>query len=256
MNRFRYSADSIDNTTREMFSLVGRAIDATEFKKRYMFVWFIIKIFAFLGMVSTVWCLYLVYGAKEPFIVNIEEEEGESVANKKKVKWNKTSTQMKVAVIGIGLGILGVLHSVITISKMHPVDRALVDTRASMEDAMSIPVPKTVDTVGAEIKTGVKKVAVDEDGKKAAEEIEEGNVRVFSPVRKSLKKRRSTSDKVYRKRVKKALDDSENAIKRLQKEGDKDGVQDIKNLLEYLARDMDTKISPPKFSNVRTRRRQ
>jgi len=252
MNSYRSSADSISRATQQMSSLAGRAIDSTEFKKRYLFIRLLLKIFSFMGMVSTGWCLYMVYGTKESFVVSIqdkEEEEDDKIVTKKKIKWNKTSTQMKVASSGIALSILGVFYSVITISRMHPVDRALVDTRASMEAAMSIPV--SVDTIGAKIKTDVGEVVVevDEGGKGAIEEIEEKTVHVLSRVgkgpKKSLKKRKSDSDQVYKKWVEKTLDSIEKDMKRLKKEGDEDGVKDLKALLRYMANDMKTKISPP-----------
>lgn len=254
MNLYRSSTDSISHATRQMSSLAGRAIDSTEFKKRYMFVRLLLKIFSFVGMVSTGWCLYMVYGAKESFVISIqdeEEEEDDKIVSKKKLKWNNTSTQMKVATSGIALSILGVLYSIITISRMHPVDRALVDTRASMEAAMSIPMSETVDAIGAKIKTDVEEVTVevDEGGKEAIEEIEEEIVRVLSPVgkglKKSLKKRKRDSDRVYKKWVEKTLDGGEKDMKRLKKEGDEDGVRDLEALLRYLANDMKTKLSPP-----------
>ena len=254
MNRYRSSADSISHATRQMSSLAGRAIDSTEFKKRYMFIRLLLKIFSFVGVVSTGWCLYLIYGEKESFVVSIqdeEEEEDDRIVSKKKIKWNNTSTQMKVASSGIALSILGVFYSVITISRMHPVDRALADTRASMEVAMSMSMSETVDTVGAKIKTDVEGVAVgvDEGGKEAIEEIEEETVRVLSPVgkglKKSLKKRKRDSDRVYKKWVEKTLDGGEKDMKRLKKEGDEGGVRDLEALLRYLADDMKTKISPP-----------
>lgn len=254
MNSYRSSADSISRATQQMSSLAGRAIDSTEFKKRYLFIRLLLKIFSFMGMVSTGWCLYMVYGTKESFVVSIqdkEEEEDDKIVTKKKIKWNKTSTQMKVASSGIALSILGVFYSVITISRMHPVDRALVDTRASMEAAMSIPVSETVDTIGAKIKTGVEEVVVKvgEGGKGAIEEIKEENLpllsRVGEDLKKSLKKRKSYSDQVYKKWVEKTLDSIEKDMKRLKKEGDEDGVKDLKALLRYMANDMKTKIFPP-----------
>lgn len=254
MNFYRSSTDSISHATRQMSSLAGRAIDSTEFKKRYMFVRLLLKIFSFLGMVSTGWCLYMVYGAKESFVVSIQDEEEEKddkIVSKKKIKWNNTSTQMKVASSGIALSILGVFYSVITISRMHPVDRALVDTRASMEAAMSISIPETVDAIGAKIKTDVEKVTVevDEGGKEAIEEIEEGIVRVLSPVgkglKKSLKKRERDSNRVYEKWVERTLNGGEKDMERLKKEVDEDGVRDLEALLRYLANDMKTKLSPP-----------
>jgi len=257
MNLYRSSTDSISHATRQMSSLAGRAIDSTEFKKQYMFVRLLLKIFSFVGMVSTGWCLYMVYGAKESFVVSIqdeEEEEDDKIVSKKKLKWNNTSTQMKVATSGIALSILGVLYSVITISRMHPVDRALVDTRASMEAAMSIQMPETVD-IGAQIKTDAEEVDVKgyEGGKEAVEgieeKIEEETVRVLSPagkgLTKSLKKRKRYSDRVYMEWMEKTLDGGEEEMKRLKKEGDEDGIRDLDALLRYLANDMKTKLFPP-----------
>ena len=260
MNRYRSSAGSLGEATQYMSVLAGRAVDSTEFKKRYMFIRLLLKVFAFVSMVSMGWCLYLVYASKESFLFSItdeeeedEEEEG-SVVTKKKLRWNKTSTQMNVSIAGMCIGVLGVFYSLITISRLHPVDRALLDTREAMRAAATIPVLETVDTVGAEIKTSAEEVVTDtEKGRRMSiDEIDEEVVRVASPVTKGLKKRRRTSDQMYKKWVEKTLAESEREIKKLKKEGDENGVQDVKDLVAYLVLDMKTKMSPPKLPSNRS----
>lgn len=260
MNRYRSTASSLGDATNQVSILAGRAIDATEFKKRYMFIRLVLKISSFFCMASTGWCLYLVYGAKESFIFSIvdEEEDDEDdeneVISKKKLRWNNASTQMKVSVAGIGMGVLGVLYSLITISRMHPVDRALINTREVMQAAAAVPVLETVDTIGAEIKADGEKITADveEDGKRLAMDVEEEVVRVASPTVKGLKKRMRTSDQMYKKWVEKTLSESEREVKRLKKEGNDDGVQDVKDLVAYLMLDMKTKMSPPKLPSNRS----